>query len=1647
MYGAPERPPFANPRVPLGGSKNLQWVRPGLNRPPTIPTKREFPTDDRDRAFGTAPKAPRLENNNNPSAEPQRLEQPRPDVRVPRSSSDGAEMKFQKSPEPKPIVASPRPSPIKTRRSSDISMPDVSPVKERPSLAAVPVPKDMEDSDEDFDLDEEDFAESEAKYHREKALLEAKLVDLTASQFRATTPLKEIVMLSNLSLEHLPQEEPKIADEEVLSSVVEPPPPESIATELLTPRAEEPEDVVMEDKQEPPMAPATRALRLRPEQLTEREATPPDVSALPYLVSGPPTPLSHPDHDRLSVPDSVLLAIRDKLKKDAAPEADPEDVLKEYAATYKRWRLSIQELDRDRGHDDQETTQYEPALKATTPDVNSASVAGFLDIPHTTGRRGYTSRFPTELDIEQVLKESLKTAEEERMGKKDKEPKILWDPEREATVPSLLSPYEIQRRRFIDTNFQREPGQGVLVYHYEPPEDDFTEAEHKVMVQHYRDQYAKKWGKLAEIIHKEVGTSRTYKDTINHYYATKWNKEFKHKTRRRGVGVRKRARKTVVERSDAHGDDTTTPLPLTDSGRPRRQAAPTFGTDADVDTTGATPTPGRQRRQPDVDGTQEKVGRRGKTAKEKGGRKAKSQQPLAAAPAPAPSPVKVDRKEKVQGVKAEEDLVKRQPEIPMPKQPIVPTQPPPPPAPLEEANIIQSDHSIHHGLGTGIIERPRSNTNTRLGPSSYWSVTEQTDFQRNVAHFGTDWAAIAHHMGTKTQTMVKNQYLRLVESGNSPELARLANEADKRRERGEDLGPPPTPTPAPKRRYDNTQTSVPRTLAPTPEVAELSRSPSMQPLSLPQFSPPHGATSRFPSIAQAPQPATNMVPTAVPVSVSEAPPAAPSKPRQLSPPPPAPPAQAQQRSSAVHHHNVLDQQHKPHSNGPRAGYFLDGPAPRGENRITSQQPIAHPPRAIQQQLQPHLRGQEQLQPHYRPAVQQDRESQARLEQQQEHDAQTRYQQHSRRISQEVPFPRQFPQNMQTSTQAMPSIQSTSGAASPEGRTLPQQQSRYGPPAPISNNTSQPDLTGQTPGSMAVPPQIQSRSSLRTPPVKEEPRQEPRHYPLPGHPPHSQQPPQIQAQPSVYPRPTQAPPPSSAPPPPPAPSKPASEPKKSSLLSLLNDVPEEPKRKKPNEAPSHTPTPQQQTPVAPPPPSNHATAPRRDFYSDSPNTQSPYSRSVYAQPANQPPQQHPPSARQIVDHASEQQASRHHPRESWQQRSYQPGQGSIQQANSLNSPHAALSQPNYGDSRMLGNHRSLLAQHNTSRPSPPPIGAYGNSPHMHSRNSSMSGPSSQQPRHSMSANNAPQAPATASQILQPNPYAQVEPPGNNPQQAGTVSMRSGPHHPTAAQQRDMQGRNEQAQVHNASLPYSGPQTPGEHHPGHQHLRGPSVSEQYRSREARDYRGFESQIPDRDSSRELAERGEYLLREQRESLLPRTGGPPQGHQDLRYQPPPQTERGYATQRSHTPLSRPEHTTHHATLQHPIAHSILPENRGLQYGQRPQEEPPHAYREAYPVRDDRHADRMREEQAYHARMRTEELMHRDRELRERDARYGQEMMRRDSRISGPPPPPPPPQQPHHEHRASHGGPMDWTSAVPRQQDRWPQQQQQQHPHQHQR
>jgi hypothetical protein len=615
---------------------------------------------------------------------------------------------------------------------------------------------------------------------------------------------------------------------------------------------------------------------------------------------------------------------------------------------------------------------------------------------------------------------------------------------------------------------------------------------------------------------------------------------------------------------------------------------------------------------------------------------------------------------------------------------------------------------------------------------------------------------------------------------------------------------------------------------------------------------------------------------------------------------------------------------------------------------------------------------------------------------------------------------------------MPPVRSNSLARSPEHRPMSFSHSRHVSQAQAMTQPPS-ELLSQAhnifPGAQQLPP----RSTISTPPVKEEPR-----YAPPSTIPQAQHTPILQSQHQA--RPSFGQPPMQTVPPPTV-SKPAAPPRKSNLLSLLNDPePEEPTRKKATEhgPPSHSTTPSQQTPIAPPPTSSQVPTPRRDMYGDVATTQPPYGRSSYAPQSSMPPNR-------SIDLTNEQTAgNRPNARDGWQQRQqFHPAHSQAQQPASLPTTHAGLPQPTFNDSRLFGNHRSVFSQHNAPRhnPSPPPTAAYNNSPHLHSRTPSVSGAPGQPPRHGIPSNGSAQhaqpTSAASSQILQPNPYAQVEPPGAGAPPSGPMGMRPSPHLRTShvAQQRDISSRNEHSQAQNKGISYSNPPTPNEH-PAHPSLRGPgSIAESFRARDPRDlHHDLESRNSDRDTSRELSQRTEYL----REQLAnPHSRSTPM-HEDLRYQPQ-QQDRGYLSQRSHTPLSRNEGGQQPPPLQHP-PHSSLGTNNHPLYGQRLSEEPSR-FPQPFP-RDRGIADRIRQESAQQQQaalnredqMRKEDQMReqgmREREQqRERDVHFRESLIRANVGSYGRGPGPDQRQPP-----TGPSGHLDWTSGVrPQPQDRW--------------
>ncbi|KAH7094550.1 hypothetical protein FB567DRAFT_6099 [Paraphoma chrysanthemicola] len=70
----------------------------------------------------------------------------------------------------------------------------------------------------------------------------------------------------------------------------------------------------------------------------------------------------------------------------------------------------------------------------------------------------------------------------------------------------------------------------------------------------------------------------------------------------------------------------------------------------------------------------------------------------------------------------------------------------------------------------------------RPNASSYWSIDEQQAFNQQIRRVGTNWGRLAEEMGTKTPTMIKNYYERLLASGRKDLEAatKVADEASAR---------------------------------------------------------------------------------------------------------------------------------------------------------------------------------------------------------------------------------------------------------------------------------------------------------------------------------------------------------------------------------------------------------------------------------------------------------------------------------------------------------------------------------------------------------------------------------------------------------------------------------------------------------------------------------------------------------------------------------------------------------------------------------------------------------------------------------------------------------------------------------------------------
>ncbi|KAJ9143325.1 Myb-like DNA-binding protein [Pleurostoma richardsiae] len=449
--------------------------------------------------------------------------------------------------------------------------------------------------------------------------------------------------------------------------------------------------------------------------------------------------------------------------------------------------------------------------------------------PKPEGRRT-GSRFATERDLERVLQASIQEEKERKERQERAEREKHRNPEKEADIPEMFwTPKEREVELFYDQSAFLPTEKLVAAWQVLPPVANFTEEEAELFEKAYLE-FPKQWGKIAENI-----PTRDFHSCIQYYYIKKRELKLKEKLKKQP----RRRKKRGKQRSSALVSELGNPDEVVEENhengehgerrRPRRAAAPTWNFEATpaADSDGAA-TPGRRGHGSKNDSGAEKPEKRSRRRgahKEKEPKHAKQAQNLAPTPA---ATAKTNRSRSNSRAQGPEFLSPQTPaDIASPatgmQPPLVPTQlpvspdrgipttsstmsevmappslrpDPPPPPPSTIAAFDLGQHS-----GSDRVRTPQQ-------ASSYWSVSETTDFPNLLASFGSDWNAIANHMQTKTHVMVKNYYVRQRDSGKQKDWELMVAEADAKRQRGDKLPTPPAVTAGPRtKRLDGPATS------------------------------------------------------------------------------------------------------------------------------------------------------------------------------------------------------------------------------------------------------------------------------------------------------------------------------------------------------------------------------------------------------------------------------------------------------------------------------------------------------------------------------------------------------------------------------------------------------------------------------------------------------------------------------------------------------------------------------------------------------------------------------------------------------------------------------------------------------------------------
>lgn len=513
----------------------------------------------------------------------------------------------------------------------------------------------------------------------------------------------------------------------------------------------------------------------------------PDFQELPWTMDQPF--LKSLDTPRNPFSSFILKRMNEEAHEVAAEQQKQRKLYAGNYESYLRFTLS----DDPAAVQSREKSTYVPG--APDPPVQKPGFTADSSKPESTRR----SRYATERDMERILEESRRV-EEEKRERQQRAEREKYRSEKEAIIPDQ---YQTEREKenvfYVDETGLTDPEKVIAAWEVLAPAENFSEEEIKLFEKAYME-FPKQWGRVANAL-----PGRDFGTTIQFYYLKKGKTELnlKEKLKRRPRQRRKRnnkGRSSALVSELAENEESHETGENGERRRPRRAAAPTFNSEAtpaaDGETAAGASTPGRRGAASRVVDGSEKPERkpRGRRAKDKQEKPPRTTQTLAAAP-PTPA-VKGNRSRSSSRVQNTDWSIHPSPGdvshiqspfalgpggVPVPPVSMEPTFPTTQPLRSPERTVAQTTIPLPDVMAPpplrpeppqpGVISpfevNQRSSADRKAGgsqASSYWSVSEATDFPHLLSSFGSDWSKLAAHMGTKTPVMVRTLTTQVVNS-------------------------------------------------------------------------------------------------------------------------------------------------------------------------------------------------------------------------------------------------------------------------------------------------------------------------------------------------------------------------------------------------------------------------------------------------------------------------------------------------------------------------------------------------------------------------------------------------------------------------------------------------------------------------------------------------------------------------------------------------------------------------------------------------------------------------------------------------------------------------------------------------------------------